>query len=478
MPGKLFGVDLRLPQQHESGRKNSPKSSPKSSPFTSPAGSRRSSLNNMDHPKRPSTLAGIAKLGGGSDKNKDRSGSKDKHAVKEPRSPAVQQKPVKLGMYMESPPALFHGTPSQSAGVLMSGRLQVTPNIDEATLNSVTMWLECTTHTKRPVQDRCRECQSKVEDLYQWHFFTQPKVFKAENGMQELPFSHLIPGSIPATTHGQMGTIDYSLHVRAQASDGQEIEFRRELVFQRALLPGNDKTSIRIFPPTNLNLNVTLPNVIHPIGEFPVQCKMTGIATLKNDTQVRWRLRKLLWKIEESETMISPACAKHANKVGGEGKGIQHENTREVGKDDLKQGWKTDFSDGVIEGEFMASVDPSTKAQCDMEAKSGLKISHNLILELVIAEEWSSNKKPNSATPTGAARVLRTQFNLNVTERAGMGLSWEDEMPPMYEDVDAAPPTFQDAPDSPPHYQTLHTTITEYEGDDLHYDIDDLTLDP
>jgi arrestin-related trafficking adapter 1 len=457
MPSKLFG--LPSPREVDKPR------SAKSSPFTSPATSRRSSLN-MDQLKRPG-LAGLAKLGSSDKKDKNRSSSKDKTA-KGPASPTLQQKPVKLGMYMESPPALFIGTPTQSMGVLMSGRLQVTPMIPEATLETIVMWLECTTHTKKPVQDRCRDCQTQVTDEFEWHFLTKPKVFWADQGMQELPFSHLIPGKLPATTHGHLGSIDYSLHVRAKASDGQEIEFRREIDFRRALLPGNDKNSVRIFPPTNLNLQVTLPSVIHPIGEFPVNCRMTGISTQRGDTQVRWALRKLIWRIEENEKMVSPACTKHANKVGGEGKGIEHENSREVGMEELKQGWKTDHSDGVVEGEFMAHIDSNAKIQCDMESQYGLKISHHLILELVIAEEWATNKRPESATPTGAARVLRTQFNLNVTERAGMGLSWTDEMPPMYEDV----------PDSPPRYLGEHTTITDYDGEDLHEDIEQMTLTP
>ena len=45
-------------------------------------------------------------------------------------------------------------------------------------------------------------------------------------------------------------------------------------------------------------------------------------------------------------------------------------------------------------------------------------------------------------TPTGAARVLRMQFNLNVTERCGLGISWDEEMPPVYEDVPASPPGY------------------------------------
>ena len=464
---KVLGIDLRLPghTKDKLRGKNSPDSSCKNSPTSSVTELRQSS---MDHIKRPS-LPGLSKKHDSRERKdkKDRSLSKDKHA-KEPKSPTQQHAPVKLGMAMESPPVLLIGSMTQSTGALMSGRLQVTPNIPEATLDSIALYLECTTATKRPVQDRCRECMWKVNDLFEWKFLTKPKTFKASEGMQEMPFSHMVPGHLPATTHGQIGSVDYSLHVVATSRDGQKTEFRRELVIRRALVPGSDKNSVRVFPPTNLSLHVTLPNIVHPIGEFPVQCRLTGITTKRDDTQTRWRLRKLTWHIEEHEQMISPACTKHAGKVGGEGKGVQHEHSRDVGLEELKSGWKTDFDDGKIEGEFNAAINPATKPQCSMEAQNGLKITHNLVLELVIAEEWSPNKKPHQGTPTGAARVLRTQFALNVVERAGMGLSWDDEMPPMYEDV----------PDSPPHYQNLHTTITNYEGDDLHEDVEHLTLNP
>lgn len=369
-------------------------------------------------------------------------------------------------MVVESPPALFIDSPQTSSGHLLSGRLQVTPKTHDVVINNITMYLEATVTTKRPVIERCRACATQVSDLYEWNFFSHAKTFAISKGMQEIPFSHLIPGHLAATTHGIIGSIDYSLHVRAKSIDGIETEFRRELVLKRGLRPSSDKHSVRVFPPTNLSLNLTLPSIVHPIGGFPIEMRMTGITTKKDDIQTRWRLRKLTWRIEENETVISPACAAHAAKVGGEGKGIQHEHVRAVGSDEIRGPFKTDVSDGIVEGEFEASMDTRLKPQCDSESTTGFKISHSLILELVIAEEWAPNKKPQSATPTGAARVLRTQFNLTVTDRLGMGISWDDEQPPMYEDV----------PDSPPHYATQETRIEDYDGDDLNTDVHQLRI--
>ncbi|QIW94948.1 hypothetical protein AMS68_000466 [Peltaster fructicola] len=452
----ILGIDLRA----------------RSSPFGSFTSSKSSSVtvseiraDAMDLIKRPQ-IPGLGKKHGSHDKPRSHDRSQSKGKLDKDARPAPSKTTFTLNMAVESPPALFIDSPQTSSGHLLSGRLQVTPYAKDVTIDKITMFLEASTTTKKPVADRCRECTTQVADLYEWNFLSHPKTFVLSKGMQEIPFSHLIPGHISATTHGHIGSVDYSLHVRAVSNEGVETEFRQALILKRALRPGPEKNSIRVFPPTNLSLHVTLPSVIHPMGGFPVLCRMSGITTKKDDIQTRWRLRKLTWHIEEQESMISPACSKHSAKVGGEGKGIKTEHTRDIGMEELRGPFKTDFDDGMVEGEFEASMNASLKPQCDVDTANGLKISHSLILELVIAEEWAPNRKPQSATPTGAARVLRTQFNLVVTERLGMGISWDDEQPPMYEDV----------PDSPPHYANEETRIEDYDGDDLHHDVSHLRI--
>lgn len=142
--------------------------------------------------------------------------------------------------------------------------------------------------------------------------------------------------------------------------------------------------------------------------------------------------------------MISPPCAKHANKVGGENKGILHQDTRDIGGKDLKEGWKTDFDTqgGLIEMEFPASIKTNARPICDVESPTGLAVTHGLVIELIVAEEMCSLKNKRSIIPTGVARVLRMQFNVVVTERSGLGISWDEEQPPVYEDVPSSPPGY------------------------------------
>ncbi|CAL1185022.1 unnamed protein product [Candida parapsilosis] len=154
----------------------------------------------------------------------------------------------------------------------------------------------------------------------------------------------------------------------------------------------------------------------------------------------------------------------------------------------------------------ITKVSTDDKVQADNDFKNGANIScdiddptlgvfvtHTLIVEVVVAEELvhhvdrkspnnfyptsskdsvnphrrpSSSSTPNntsspnlapatsntgstntqlSGVPTGAARVLRMQFKLPITERPGLGIAWDDEVPPTYEDVRAlSPPTYQD----------------------------------
>jgi len=239
------------------------------------------------------------------------------------------------------------------------------------------------------------------------------------------------------------------------------------LQIQRAIAPGLDKASIRIFPPTNLTGRVVLPPVIHPIGTFPVRMTLSGVVEKKADHTLRWRLRKMVWRIEEHTKMISKPCPKHEYKVA-EGKAVQNEDIRKVGEDELRAGWKTDFDTqaGEIRLDFEASLSVRTnhKAVCDVDSRAGLVVKHMLVVELIVAEEFCPNRNRAVITPTGAARVLRMSFNLLVTERAGMGISWDEEAPPLYENV----------PDSPPGYGRAGgafcgAVMEDYHGPALEY---------
>jgi hypothetical protein len=222
---------------------------------------------------------------------------------------------------------------------------------------------------------------------------------------------------------------------------GDEIKDKREIHISRAILPGQDRHSLRVFPPTSLSANVNLPPVVHLGGDFPVEVRLNGVVNKEKST--RWGLRKMSWRIDENAKVISPACSIHAPRLGIDVKGIPHEDHRPLAAAEHKNGWKSDFeaADGKIEMQFQAGIPAGIFASNDVESPCGIVISHNLILEMIVAEEYLQ-KNTRLITPTGAARVLRMQFKLFVTNHGGLGISWEDECPPLYSDIPNSPPTY------------------------------------
>ncbi|KAF3910763.1 hypothetical protein ABW20_dc0100604 [Dactylellina cionopaga] len=362
--------------------------------------------------------------------------SKSSKSSQESLSPALGS----LNIQIESPPIVCYGPASESSGALLSGMVWLTVAPWEIELESLKMSFQSTVTTKKPVMIGCPDCTSKTTDLNTWEFIAG--IHPVSNGLHSYPFSYLVPGNLPATTESQLGTIKYQLSARGVTVYGEVIQFTQDIKVSRSILEGHDRNSLRIFPPTNLTATLTLPSVIHRGGNFPVEMRLEGVVTKSNQT--RWKLRKTTWRIEEKSKIISPACKLHSHKIGGEGKGVQYDDIKVLATEEHKSGWKSDFdaADGKIEFAFSAGIPAYVTSTDDVDNTTGLIVSHNLVIELIVAEEYTP-KNSKLITPTGSARVLRMQFNMNTTARAGMGISWEDECPPRYDDVPSSPPTYQ-----------------------------------
>lgn len=161
-------------------------------------------------------------------------------------------KPAKLVIDMESPPLIFHGSPTSSTGALLSGQLLLTVTDPDVTLQSLEMILFARTTFKKPVHKDCPDCTTKDSEIFKWKFLSEPTKYK--KGSHTFPFSYLLPGHIPATSHGGLGDIDYILDCRAITTLSDRIEVTRPLTVERALQPTGDKVSIRVFPPQTLQL--------------------------------------------------------------------------------------------------------------------------------------------------------------------------------------------------------------------------------
>ncbi|KAF1815742.1 hypothetical protein P152DRAFT_195533 [Eremomyces bilateralis CBS 781.70] len=398
-----------------------------------------------------------------------------------------------LKLFVESPPLVSYGAPEQSTGALFSGQIELTVYDELVEIESFDVTVESVTEFKKPVSSHCKECATKVEELTKFSLIPEGhSSLKLARGKHSFPASYLFAGYLPTTCRTSLCSIIYRLTAIAvpkpslvpppskarspTSSPTLQPSLRpvpatlsHELHLSRAILPTatNSHLSVRVFPPTALTARITHPTIIYPIGSIPISLTLTKISTLTNPLRapasslvptvpihLRWRLRKFFWRLEQTVRSTSPPCPKpeHLAKVGGPANGLQHDTVTILSKGEVSTGWKSDFTPdtGTIdwEGEFPLSPahlprDPHPHKDtitCTNASPAGLQITHRLILEMIVAEEWATAKRPNHPTPTGAARILRTSVDVKVTERAGLGVSWDEEAPPIYQDVPASPP--------------------------------------
>ncbi|ODQ78937.1 hypothetical protein BABINDRAFT_162594 [Babjeviella inositovora NRRL Y-12698] len=558
--------------------------------------------------------------------------------------------PFILTVTLELPPIILYGPPTQSTGSLLSGLLRlevpepfldlssissypasgsssiaVSPQLmpvrshqvtsstaTSVQINKVTLYLQQTIQYAKPfvapstALASCADCRTQTTELARWDVLTQPAQF--QQGSQAFPFSHLLPGSLPASSHLGLNSSSFIRYqLVAEGSTGaQTIRCVLPLHILRSILRGPDRTSLRVFPPTDVTATAVLPNVVHPKSHFPLEIKLDNITTKER----RWRMRKLSWRIEETVKVRASACKNHIFKLkvveqhqrsvkslptksapGNSGyhpvqtsmsvtpapapvmgpasnpdetgdRDLEYdeaaerhpaerhpaddeastpgtpgtpqttpaadhlyvEEVRTVTHGEVKSGWKSDFSgrgkielvaeinaielstginqhiaaassagdmsepgtpvlasSGASSASSVASKYGLPNVSCDIDDPTlGVQVSHMLIVEVVIAEELLQSavggglhstapspapSRPGTPSvgspapapvatvvgiPTGAARVLRMQFKLFLTERSGLGISWDDEVPPTYEAVKAlSPPMYSTGTETP-----------------------------
>jgi len=407
---------------------------------------------------------------------------KDIIGLKADKKTSAASEPFSLNIRIESPPLVSYGPPEDSSGALLSGILDLIPHAASNVIDNIfevaklEMKLIMEVGTRRPIGHNCPACSTRSQTLHTWNLIPSNRKFPYNNGAKQgFPFSFLLPGNLPATTRSSLAIVSYKLIAEAvppqrpvtpssigsaRPASPKRIDSQRPVIFtwplllQRSILPSPEpKHSQRIFPPTTLSASITLPTVLYP-GATDNAVDLT-ISGLKIREKLRWSLRKITWRLDELAKVVSPACAQHAGKVGGvEGKGILYEDTRVIGTGEMKSGWKHDAHEGKIEAVMYVGSVPAVMAACDVQALSGVHVSHNLVVECIVSEEllhlsMGPAKKGGIYQPTGNARVLRMTFPIIMTERGGMGISWDEEIPPRYEDVAwNVPPAFSQIAES------------------------------
>ncbi|GAB1320874.1 Endocytosis regulator [Madurella fahalii] len=371
--------------------------------------------------------------------------SKDTHAA----SPAT------LNWQLESPPIVMYGDPESSTGALLSGQLFLDVKDEALEIESLNATLNIHVTQKKPFAHHCAECANQYTELKKWCLLPHPLIMT--KGQHSFPFSVLLEGHLPATMDGPMLSIAYEFKAEAvPRSNGTllaPIKLEKVLEVKRSL-PASEHPhhSIRVFPPTNIKASVHYPHVIHPIGNYTLVLRLDGIA--KHNTKVNtveyWKLKKLTWKLEETTKTVAPACGRHSPKIGDgvEGqqkKGVLRSDTRVIGEKTLFSGWKSNYvstTDSLVELELDYSLAKHVKSTCDMKSRDGTQVTHQLMVEMVVSQEWAPVNRPSLVTHTGVGRILRMHFGTILTERAGIGISWDNEAPPIYQDVPPSPPAY------------------------------------
>ena len=379
--------------------------------------------------------------------------------------------PVTIGWSIESPPIVFHGRPQESTGALISGQLFLDVREDMVEVERFTAALNLHMTHRRPFQGNCQDCRNQYIELESWRFLSQATVLR--RGRHQYPFSVLLGGDRPATLGTPILNIDYEFTAEAFViprpvpGPAVQVKFERPLVVKRSIPePDLPHHSVRVFPPTNIKASAHYAPVIHPTGVNNVTFKLDGLMSLNQAAKSLdiWRLKKVSWRLEETIQSAAPACERHvpADAEGEEQKSVARSETRCLGEKHMHEGWKSDYggTDGTVDLEFDYSVtqlkpySKDFKYACDSKAADGTQVTHSLLVELVVSKEHAPEHRPQLSAPTGTGRVLRMHFAVVMTDHAGMGVSWDNESPPVYWDVPPSPPGYP-CGECPVDYESL-----------------------
>lgn len=295
-----------------------------------------------------------------------------------------RENPFRLSIKLESPPIVLYGGATESSGSILSGvmtleildaskslvkkntnssmtlspvNLSASIPMNDVLLDSVTLKLVQTFHMTKPFLPSsslilaCKKCTTRKIVLAEWDVALPNCALPI--GSYPYPFSHLLPGLLTASSklgdHTSSTYIRYELIATAKSANNS-VRAILPLEILRSILRGPDKNSLRVFPPTEVVTSAVLPGVMYPKSTLPVELRMENIV---NESQTRrWRMRKLLWRLEESTQVKAYACEQHQSKLDSI-KNLQkiHQETKTLrGDSNEKKSSRIGFDSSRISG--------------------------------------------------------------------------------------------------------------------------------
>ena len=347
---------------------------------------------------------------------------------KSPKENLVQ--PMVIEILVERSPLWLSCALQHSTGTLLSGKFVLHVFESTVAVDLFRARLSCTTTTLRSFHNKCPSCNSHEFEVEQWNIWENSRILS--KGEHEFPFSVVVPSHLPITTHGLLGHIDYHLMVEMLTPEQKSIRADIKVDIKRNSPLCEEINARQSFPSSDLTAQCTYPSIIHPDEEFPLRMQLKGTTSWLNNIKVRLCLQKLAWHIEEVQELVSLACPLHASKIARTRKSILHTDTRKVGHGEIQSGWNVDFDEGSIIVEFLAVVNSQSKPICDVDSKTGLSVSHSLVLEMTVAHEFCLRKNPAQMAPSTANKILRTRFPVVLTHKNLSGMDGVEEWLPTY----------------------------------------------
>lgn len=379
---------------------------------------------------------------------------------------------------LEHPPVVFHGSRQGSTGALFYGKLSLLVKADGLSIDSLVATLNIHITHKLPFRSRCKTCRHSYIRLETWQLLGRPATLA--RGTYLFPFFTFLAGCYPASLNTSVVSIAYEFQAEAvliatMAAAVSPIRtiFRFDHVVdvKRSIPQALPRHSIRIFPRTNIKVNATYTAVIHPTGSNRLSLKLEGLVSQSDKPEKVdiWRLKQISWVLQQTIRTVAPACDKHtteANPAQSNLNGVLHQEMRVVGGDEIFDGWKSDSANSAVDIEFEFGVNQKMVSYhrgkepnyaCETETYNDTKVSHSLVIELIIYKEIAPVGEMQLASPTGMIRTLRMKVCVVMTESPGTYISWDNEVPPAYQDVPYGPPDYTVVLDYTDQYYCTHS---------------------
>ncbi|KAH6961745.1 hypothetical protein BKA56DRAFT_561269 [Ilyonectria sp. MPI-CAGE-AT-0026] len=376
-----------------------------------------------------------------------------------PKSPNNTTAAVTLSWNLESPSVTLFDKGADAVGALFSGLLLVHVGGDFAKLDVLVALLSIQIRRQSP-QSRwgsCADCQIQSVNIETWSFLNSPTILS--RGVHQFPFSSFIPGHYPATVNIPAFSISYNLKAtmdiarspNQHAISNNHIELKDSIMVKRVSSPPKPPHHLYVeLKPIKARVGVLYDSVIEPEGANEVVLHLVDLLDYDEIPQriVFWRLTSVSWKFEETIQHSFPLCKHHATpfKTANE----PTTDIRVLAKGILRKVWETDGirGDGTTDLKFSYAIDrqrfPGRECRhaCDVKPFYGLAVKHTLEIEVFLSQETAHVLKPDVVTPAPKGFFYRLRFDINLTRYADGEVNWDEDTPPVYQDVASQPPAY------------------------------------